>query len=232
MSLPNPIFVALDMDDATEAIGLAMQLSGKVGFKLGPRLLVKHGQQLIHQVAEHGPVFVDNKYFDIPNTMESAVRATWEAGASYCTIHAQSGPEALQRMAKLEDELNCRRFFKILSVTVLTSFSKETLPSTVIDVSIEEQVQMLAKETFEAGLTGLVCSPFEVEQMKSHFPNGFFVTPGVRLEAVASDDQKRVMTPEQAIAKGASALVVGRPIVQAQNPLAAAVDIISRIQKG
>ena len=229
MNLIHPVFVALDIDDDQKAIDLASQLSGLVGFKLGPRLLMKHGRQLVESVAKHGPVFVDNKYFDIPNTMESAVRATFEAGASYCTVHAQSGSEALKRMATVEKELSQTRPFKILSVTVLTSFSKDTLPDVLKDISVEDQVKQLAQLTFDSGLTGLVCSPFEVEQMKSLFPQGFFVTPGVRTQAVAGDDQKRVMTPEQALEKGASALVIGRPIVAAEDPLKATKEILTCI---
>lgn len=229
MNLTNPVFVALDIDDDQKAIDLATQLSGLVGFKLGPRLLMKHGRQLVESIARHGPVFVDNKYFDIPNTMESAVRATFEAGASYCTVHAQAGSEALKRMATVEKELSQKRPFKILSVTVLTSFSKDTLPDILKDISVEDQVKSLAQLTFDSGLTGLVCSPFEVEAMKDSFPGGFFVTPGVRTEAVAGDDQKRVMAPEQALQKGASALVIGRPIVAAEDPLQATRDILARI---
>ncbi len=231
MSLARPIFVALDIDDTDRAVELAGQLSGLVGFKLGPRLLIRQGQDLVQSIARYGPVFVDNKYFDIPNTMESAVRATFEAGASFCTVHAQSGSEALQRMAGLEKHLNQLRPFKILSVTILTSFSKQTLPSVLRDLSIQDQVKELAQLTFASGLTGLVCSPFEVETIKGLFPHGYFVTPGVRPEGlVAGDDQKRVMTPEQALKKGASALVIGRPIVEAENPLAATKEILKRIK--
>lgn len=233
MSLTHPVFVALDIDSAEKAIELAGQLSGLVGFKLGPRLLVKHGGKIVESIAKHGPVFVDNKYFDIPNTMESAVRATFEAGASYCTVHAQSGLEALQRISTVEKELNQKRPFKILSVTVLTSFSKETLPDVLQDIPIEKQVRQLAQLAFDSGLTGLVCSPFEVEAMKASFPDGFFVTPGVRTQVVvAGDDQKRVMTPEQALKKGASALVIGRPIVASEDPLIATKSILERISGG
>ena len=233
MNPKHPVFVALDLDDAQKAKALADQLSGLVGFKLGPRLLMKYGPTLVESVAKHGPVFVDNKYFDIPNTMESAVKATFEAGATFCTVHAQSGSEALQRMATLEKKLNATRPFKFLSVTVLTSFSKESLPVVLKEISIEEQVKMLAQLTFESGLTGLVCSPFEVEALKGFFPEGFFVTPGVRTQAsVAGDDQKRVMTPGQALQAGASALVVGRPIVEADDPLAATQEILRLISGG
>ena len=126
-------------------------------------------------------------------------------------------------MAALEKELNQDRSFKILSVSVLTSYSQELLPTNWQNIPIAKHVELLAEESFAAGLTGLVCSAFEVDFLRQKFPQGFFVTPGIRLEAnVAGDDQKRVATPAEALKWGASALVVGRPIVDADDPAAAA----------
>ncbi|MBT4761454.1 MAG: orotidine-5'-phosphate decarboxylase [Bdellovibrionaceae bacterium] len=218
-----PIFVALDVDTEEEALSLAGMTSGFVGgYKVGPRLCMKYGEPLIKKLAALGSVFIDNKYFDIPNTMESAVRATFNSGASFATVHAQSGREALKRMAELEAELNKERFFKILSVTVLTSFSKDTLPGTVKEVSLKDQVRLLAQESVDAGLSGLVCSAHEVEDLRAMFPDCFLVTPGIRFPDEDNADQKRVMGPREAIACGSSALVVGRPICASSNPLTAA----------
>ena len=112
MQMVNPVFVALDLDDVNRVLEISQSLKGKVGgFKLGPRLCMVHGSSLVEKVSECGPVFVDNKYFDIPNTMESAIRSTFEAGASFCTVHAQSGSEALKRMADVEKELSAIRPF-------------------------------------------------------------------------------------------------------------------------
>lgn len=230
----KPVFVALDIDDASRAIGLAESLKGIVGgYKLGPRLLIKEGQSLIKEIAKYGPVFVDNKYYDIPNTMESAVRATFEAGASFCTVHATGGEEALTRLAALQEDLCEERPFLILAVTILTSFSAETMPNVFADKEIRKHVVDLAKLSFDCGIKGIVCSPFELEVLKQEIPESFLVSPGVRLKEsmVKNDDQKRVMTPDQALEKGASALVIGRPIVEAEDPVSAAKIIMQSLAR-
>lgn len=229
--LKNPIIVALDVDTREECLRLARLLEGKVGaVKVGPRLCVRYGADLISELARALPVFVDNKYLDIPNTMESAVRATFEAGASLATVHAWSGVEALRRLAALEQELNAKRPFQILVVTILTSFNSETLPPPLSQFSIAEQVSGLSDLAVGSGLTGLVCSPEEVADLRARHPHAFLVTPGIRLPDYGkTDDQKRVLGPSQALERGASALVVGRPIIEAADPVAAADRILSDI---
>ncbi len=229
--LSNPIFVALDVDTAEQALELVRQTRAFVGgFKIGPRLCIRYGEPLLKEVARHAALFVDNKYFDIPNTMTAAVRASFEMGASYCTVHAQAGREALQELAKLEAELNQKRFFKILAVTVLTSFKQEGLPLTASQ-PIAEQTSKLAKITVESGLSGLVCSPEEVADLRRQFPNAFLLTPGVRLSHDDHGDQKRVADPITALQRGASALVVGRPIYDSNEPAQAAKAYYEEIQK-
>ncbi|MGE0529168.1 MAG: orotidine 5'-phosphate decarboxylase / HUMPS family protein, partial [Bdellovibrionales bacterium] len=128
--LKNPVFVALDVDSPERALALAGQTRAFVGgFKVGPRLCIRYGEPLLKSLSRHGALFIDNKYFDIPSTMEAAVRASFDMGASFCTVHALSGSEALSRMAKVEEELCRIRPFRILAVTILTSFRQETLPS-------------------------------------------------------------------------------------------------------
>ena len=218
-----PIFLALDLDDKNVALDMARAVRPYVGgFKLGPRLCVKYGSHLISELAELGKVFIDNKYFDIPNTMESAIRTTFSAGASFATVHATCGPKALRRLAALERELNGDREFKILAVTVLTSFDSESLPVNWSKDSIARQVEQLAGEVIESGLSGLVCSPHEVESLSCQFPDSFLVTPGIRFPTEDRGDQSRVLGPEEAIKLGASALVVGRPIYEAKDPVVAA----------
>lgn len=220
LQLKTPIILALDVDDVQTARNLAGQLSFGLGaIKLGPRLLIQYGASLVSEMARLCPVFVDNKYFDIPNTMVSAVRQTFEAGATFATVHALSGSEALTQLAELEQELNQERSFKILSVTVLTSFSQQTLPSPLATTPIKEHVESLAQLTVSSGLSGLVCSPFEVESLRKAHKGTFLVTPGIRFEDSKADDQKRVMTAKEALRRGASALVVGRPLLQAENPV-------------
>lgn len=230
--LNNPLFVALDVDTAEEALSLVKETRAFVGgFKVGPRLSLRYGEHLLKEIARHGSMFIDNKYFDIPNTMEAAVRASFEVGATLCTIHAQCGREALERMAKVEAELNQQRPFKILAVTVLTSFRQDTLAPVARAMPIGEQVMALAQATLESGLTGLVCSPDEVENLRQKFPSAFLVTPGVRLSGEDRGDQKRVSDPCTALRRGASALVVGRPICESLEPAQAAKTYYEEIQK-
>ncbi len=230
--LSNPLFVALDVDDAEAALHLATQCRAFVGgFKVGPRLAIRYGESLLKEVARHGSLFVDNKYFDIPSTMESAVRASFEMGASFCTVHAHAGREALSLLAKVEEELCQKRPFRILAVTVLTSFKQETLPPMLRQQPIAEQVRTLAKLAIESGISGLVCSPEEVEMLRQLFPDAYLVTPGVRLSHEDRGDQIRVSDPLTALRRGASALVVGRPIYDSLEPALAAKTYYEEIQK-
>lgn len=222
--LRSPLILALDVDERDHALRLVDELGEMVGcFKLGPRLVSRYGEDLIREIASRAPVFVDCKLFDIPSTMEAAVRASFAAGATFVTVHALSGREALLRMASLERELAVQRPFKILCVTVLTSWSEDSMPKNFSKHSLQEHVELLAEQVGEAGMTGLVCSPHELESLVE---KGFYcVTPGVRIgTTVLGDDQARVMTPDQAIELGAKAFVVGRPIIEAKNPREAAVE--------
>lgn len=230
--MSNPIFVALDVDDDKAALALVKECRAFVGgFKVGPRLALRYGETFLKEVARHGNMFIDNKYFDIPNTMEAAVRASFEVGASFCTIHAQAGPEAMTLLAELEESLNRTRPFRILAVTVLTSFKQETLPSVVKHLPIPEQTRALAQLAIDCGISGLVCSPEEVEMLRGLYPNAYLVTPGVRLSHEDRGDQKRVSDPLTALRRGASALVVGRPIYDALDPALAAKQYYEEIQK-
>lgn len=223
IKLKSPLIVALDVDDLQQVHRLIGELEDVVGcFKLGPRLIHRFGEKLVQQVASKTPVFVDCKFFDIPSTMEAAVRASFEAGATFVTIHAMAGREALERLADVEAELNQHRPFKILSVTILTSWTEESYPASLVKQPVIEHVKSLALEVKKAGMTGLVCSPHELEALAKE--GLYLVTPGVRFSLEENSDQKRVMTPHQALEKGASAFVVGRPIVGAKNPREAALD--------
>jgi orotidine-5'-phosphate decarboxylase len=221
--LTNPIFVALDVDDENRALAIAKAVAPFVGgFKVGPRLCMRYGAPLVKKLAAQKPVFVDNKFFDIPNTMEAAVAAAFESGASFVTVHAQAGPEALRRLAELEGKLNRERPFKILSVTILTSFTQAQLPVVSRSMPIAQQVEALAELTLENGLTGLVCSADEVGRLRQRYPNAFILVPGIRLPGQDKGDQNRTADPASVLRNGASALVVGRPIVDAQDPVSAA----------
>lgn len=196
---------------------------------------MRYGAELVAKLAKLAPVFVDNKYLDITTTVEAAIKATFEAGATLATVHAWNGYETLAALAKTEAELNKVRPFKILAVTILTSFTDETLPpgfARAPTQSIEQSVEVLAKLTLKAGLSGLVCSPHEVAKLRALDQEAFLVTPGVRLPNDEKGDQKRVETPAAAIRKGASALVIGRPIIAATDPHEAAERVIASINEG
>ncbi len=228
----NPIVVALDVDDRDTALRISDDLADIVGgFKLGPRLCLRYGQDFIKAICDRGPVFIDQKFFDIPSTMVAAVQASFDAGASVVTVHSLSGLEALKAIAALEVELNKIRPFRILCVTILTSWTENSYPPIFKDGPVLSHVQSLAQMTCEAGLTGIVCSPQELEclDLSNHNRDMFYLTPGVRMVRDDWGDQKRVMAPDAAMKAGASALVVGRPIIEAKNPKASATDYVMAV---
>lgn len=225
----NPVIVALDVDSADEALRRAEDLADLAGgFKLGPRLCLRYGQDLVRKIAHLAPVFMDNKHFDIPSTMAAAVRASFDAGASAVTVHALSGPEALREMAQLEKELAAERPFTVLAVTILTSWNETSYPPSLAQSPVATHVTELAKSVRDAGLKGLVCSPHELALLKNL--GHFLVTPGIRTEADLKGDQKRVMDPVEALKEGAGALVIGRPILLAPEPRKKIQEILSSLK--
>ncbi len=221
--MKNPLILALDVDTRDKALRLADDLSEIVGgFKLGPRLCLRYGMEFVKEIVQRGPVFLDNKHFDIPSTMESAVRASFEAGASLVTVHALSGKEALSRLALVEKELSAIRPFKILCVTILTSWDQQSLPQNMNPQPIAQHVTDLVSLVQDSGLTGVVCSPHELDLLQNR--GLYLVTPGIRFSMQDSGDQKRIMDPKEALRLGASALVVGRPILEAKDIKETATD--------
>lgn len=222
----NPLVLALDVDTREEALRWGRELGDLVGgIKLGPRLCLRYGAELVREMANHAPIFLDNKHFDIPSTMEAAVRASFDAGASVVTVHAMAGPEALTRMAAVEAELSGLRPFRVLAVTVLTSWDRNSFPPSLRDLPVEDHVRALAKSVKESGLGSIVCSPHELQPLADL--GLYMLTPGIRLEGDSVDDQKRVATPARALAAGARALVMGRPLLTAAQPRETAVEILS-----
>lgn len=226
--LKNPLCVALDVDSRDQALALVHDLADIAGgFKLGPRLIHRYGEKIVQEIAQLAPVFVDCKFFDIPSTMEAAVRASFQAGASLVTVHAMSGSEALRRIAQVEAELSQQRPFRVLAVTILTSWNQDSLPVVITPKPIPELVRSLAELVKDSGLTSVVCSPEEITQLRDL--KMFLLTPGIRFETDAKDDQKRIMGPVEALQKGSSALVVGRPIIAAKDPQQAAMEFMTAI---
>ena len=226
----NPIFLALDVDSKEQAEKLIQQTSMWVGgYKIGPRLLFSAGTAWVQSVSKSHRVFLDLKFYDIPNTMVSSVRSAFDLGVEFVTIHSLAGTEALKKIKELEDSLSKNRPFRVLAVTLLTSYSQDTLPVVLKNKDIEKNVISLTKEVFDSGLRGVVCSGHEVLKLKATYPDLYCVTPGVRPAQASSSDQKRVVTPLKALESGSDMLVIGRPIYEAPDVEASAKQIYESI---
>ncbi|EZP48880.1 MULTISPECIES: orotidine-5'-phosphate decarboxylase [unclassified Sphingomonas] len=215
----SPIFVAIDTPDLARAKALANRTRAHVGgLKLGLEFFCAHGQAGVRELAEIGlPIFLDLKLHDIPNTVAKAVQALSGLAPAILTVHASGG------RAMLEDaKAAASPHTKVVAVTMLTSLDASDLAATGVAGSAEAQVLRLTDLAHEAGIDGIVCSGAEVAAARKAWPKGFFVVPGVRPADGVIGDQKRVVTPRAALDAGASILVIGRPITQAEDPDAAA----------
>ena len=222
----NPVCLALDVDDPLRAIEISKKLGPHLGgIKIGPRLVLSAGKDLIQEISKYCPVFVDLKHFDIPSTMLAAVRASFEAGASVVTVHALSGEKALTQVAHLEKELQKIRPFRVLAVTVLTSWGQEDLSENFKYASVDHHVHWASELVIKSGLSSVVCSPHEALALSQ---KGLFcLTPGIRFSAEVKDDQNRIALPKQALSLGANVLVIGRPLLQDQDPVGRIRAILS-----
>ena len=223
----TPIFVAIDTPDLQRAIEIAGAVRDDAGgVKVGLEFFSANGPEGVRRVAELGlPVFLDLKLHDIPNTVAKAVEALAPLRPAILTVHASGGMEML-RAAKAA----AHPATKVVGVTVLTSLDQDDLADAGVGGSPAEQVARLAKVAQSAGLDGIVCSGAEVAAARAAWPDGFFVVPGVRPEGGDVGDQKRVVTPRQALDDGASVLVIGRPITGAQDPAQAIRDIAGTLR--
>jgi len=211
----SPIFVAIDTPDLERAKAIATRVRNHVGgIKLGLEFFCANGRHGVRDMAElHLPIFLDLKFHDIPNTVGKAIQALRPLEPAVLTVHAAGG-RAMMEDAKAAAPSGT----KVVAVTVLTSLDGADLESIGLTADPHAQVQRLTELAREAGLDGVVCSGNEVRAAKKAWPDGFFVVPGVRPADSHAGDQKRVMTPRKALDAGASILVVGRPITQAQDP--------------
>jgi orotidine-5'-phosphate decarboxylase len=223
--------VALDLPSEGEALKLVDRLDQTCQwFKVGMELYYAAGNSIIHRLRDRGfSVFLDLKLHDIPNTVAGAVRSATQAGASLLTIHASGGAAMMNAAA---EAASAPRSPRLLAVTVLTSMDANELAGIGITASPAEQVLRLAKLAQASGIDGMVCSPEEVDLLRKETgPDTLLVIPGIRPAGSAIEDQKRIATPAQAIAHGASMLVVGRPITRAHDPAAAARSILQEIEQ-
>jgi orotidine-5'-phosphate decarboxylase len=231
----NPIIVALDVPAVDAALDLAAQLAPVCGgFKIGSELFTTAGPDIVKKIRERGAlVFLDLKFHDIPNTVAKAVAAAVRLDVQMLTVHAGGGTEMLKAAEKSAEETAYklgRTPPLVLGVTVLTSLDSAALREVGLDVNVEYQVRRLAYVAAKAGLRGLVCSPLEISALRKTIPAQVqLVVPGIRTGAEKADDQKRTMTPREAIAAGANWLVIGRPIYGAENPRAAAEKILETL---
>ncbi len=232
----NPIVVALDVSTADEALKLVDELRGLVGmFKIGKELFTSAGPDIVRRITESGEeVFLDLKFHDIPNTVAKAGVAAARLGVSIFNVHALGGSGMMRAVADAVSEAADKEAIRrpvILGVTILTSHTGESLSEVGIAPDVEAEVVRLAALCENSGIDGVVASPREIVPIRKVVKNPEFVilTPGVRPLGSALNDQKRVMTPSEALAAGANYLVIGRPITAAQSPRTAARGILDEI---
>lgn len=227
-SARDRLIVALDVPTQTEALKLVRELSPEVGFfKIGLQLYIAGGPEIVRGVLAIGAkVFLDLKLHDIPNTVGKAVESAHRLGVQMLTIHLSGGEEMI-RAAIAGRKHN----MSILGVTVLTSASEQTLRETGVSDKIENHVLRLAKLGVEKGLDGIVASPHEITMLRREFGGKIkIVVPGIRPSGSESADQKRVMTPREAIQAGADYLVIGRPIIAHPAPREAVTRILDEVK--
>jgi orotidine-5'-phosphate decarboxylase len=231
----NPIIAALDVPTAEQALTLARDMAPAVGaFKIGSELFTAAGPDIVHRVRDTGAnVFLDLKFHDIPNTVAKAVASAVRLDVQMLTVHTSGGSEMLraaEQSAQQTASQSGRNAPLVLGVTVLTSMDSNALAEIGGGSNVGRQVERLAGLAVQAGLRGLVCSPLEIVGLRQFLPaNVQLVTPGIRTGAEKGDDQKRTLTPREAIEAGATWLVIGRPIYAAPNPRVAAEAILKSL---
>jgi orotidine-5'-phosphate decarboxylase len=219
------IALAIDNRDTIDDIReLIWQTRDSIGvFKIGMEQFTRFGPSVFEEIRSAGrKIFLDLKYHDIPNTVEKAVLAAAEHGVDILTVHTQGGPEMLAAAAKAA--ASSEKAVIVVGVTVLTSLDDSTLKNSLsIELSASQYARNLARIAVKAGLDGIVCSAADLRAVKPELPAGFeIITPGIRMSDGTAGDQKRIATPEDALAAGATLLVVGRPITSAEDPESAA----------
>jgi orotidine-5'-phosphate decarboxylase len=224
----SPIFVAIDTPDVHRAAALTRDVLGVAGgVKLGLEFFCANGDEGVRRIAEREmPIFLDLKFHDIPNTVGKAVEAIAHLEPAILTVHAAGG-KAMMQAAKAAAPAGTR----VVAVTVLTSLDQSDLGDIGVGSSPDDQVRRLTDLARESGIDGIVCSGAEVAAARASWPGGFFVVPGVRPAGSDVGDQKRVVTPAQAMDDGASVLVIGRPITAANDPKRAIMDIASTLSQ-
>jgi len=230
--MKDQVLIALDVSSRREAMKLVESLHDLVGmFKIGLQLYTAEGPDLVRSiVGAGGKVFLDLKFHDIPNTARHAALEAARLGVSMMTIHTSGGAAMMQAVAdELREKISGIRPL-VVGVTVLTSLDDSGLREIGVSSSMEDQVLRLAKLAENCGLDGVVCSPREIELIRSGVGRGFkIVTPGVRMPGQAADDQQRTATPREALASGADYIVVGRAVTNAHHPRSALEGLLQSL---
>ena len=216
----SPVIVALDFADEKQTLQFVRRLSPELcQIKIGKELFTATGRHLVEQLVNQGfKVFLDLKYHDIPNTVASACKIAAQMGIWMVDMHAGGGQRMMEAAAEAVSQFQQRPY--LIGVTVLTSMTQTDLAQTGVDRSIDEQVMHLARLSQQSGLDGVVCSAQEAVILRDQLGKEFLlVTPGIRLNSKSEDDQRRIMTPKDALAAGSSYLVMGRPITRSADPV-------------
>lgn len=227
----KPIIIALDFNADSPALALVERLDpAQCRLKIGKELFTACGPQLVRKVQESGfEVFLDLKFHDIPNTVAGACRAAADLGVWMLNVHACGGQAMMEQAALAVASQGAQRPL-LTGVTVLTSMARSDLAAVGIDEEPQSQVRRLAALAHSSGLDGVVCSAAETVMLRQQLPVDFcLVTPGIRRPEDASNDQKRVVGPAEAVRSGSNYLVVGRPITQAPDPAAALAEFNSAL---
>ena len=238
LSAKERLVLALDVDDFSSAEKLVGLLKDYVRvFKVGNQLFTSEGAKIINMINKaKARVFLDLKFHDIPNTVKGAAESATKLGVYMFNVHASGGYEMMKAAADAAIETSIKLGIKkplILGVTVLTSINQEILEKEVgVNKAVKEHVVHLAKLAKSAGLDGVVASPHEIKDIRDACGKNFIIlTPGIRPAGEEINDQKRIMTPKQALEQGADFIVIGRPIRNAENPVEAAKNIIKEMER-
>jgi orotidine-5'-phosphate decarboxylase len=228
----SPLILALDVEDQAKAIKLCFLLRDKIKiFKVGLQLFLSEGKSIVEAINSlGGEVFLDLKFHDIPNQVANACVSAARMNVKMLTVHTSGGLEMMKKARGAVENLEIKNRPLLLGVTVLTSFNQELINEIGINKEITEQVVFLAGLAQKAGLDGVVASPFEINAIRENCGDDFLiVTPGIRYDNKSADDQKRVLSPSEAMKFGADYLVIGRPILKAEDPLVAVENILREI---
>ena len=226
----NPIFCAIDTSDIDKAKELAINIKPYVGgLKLGLEFFTSCGITGIKQIQELGlPLFIDLKFYDIPNTVTSALKNILEINPQFTTIHCTGGKKMMTECMKLKNEMGSTT--NIIGVTMLTSLDDQAIKEIGFNTSVIDTINQVASLANECSLDGLVCSPLEAQKLKNSFPALQLIVPGIRSSYDQTNDQKRILSAKEAIDNGADILVIGRPITEASEPAKAAEALLNEIQ--